>query len=51
MIAIPTKTNDIQALIDAAHENRAQESRGHLGCSALGHPCDRWLWQIGRAHV
>ena len=44
MTAIPTKTNDIQALIDKHHESKAEPPRPHMGCSQLGHPCDRWLW-------
>lgn len=44
MTAIPESSQTIAALIDAAHEKRAEEPRPHLGCSALGHPCDRWLW-------
>ena len=41
---IPEPTNSIQALIDAHHESRTDEPRAHMGCSQLGHPCDRWLW-------
>ncbi len=41
---IPDPLNTIQALIDKGHETRAELSRSHLGCSMLGHPCDRWLW-------
>lgn len=41
---IPQPKNSIQALIDQAHEKRAEPPRPHLGCSSLGHPCDRWLW-------
>ena len=41
---IPEPMNTIQALIDAAHEKAAEDSRPHLGVSTLGHPCDRWLW-------
>ena len=47
MTAIPKstkETKDIQALIDAAHEAKSEPSRGHMGCSQLGHQCDRWLW-------
>lgn len=36
--------NDIQNLIDNAHESKPDLPRAHLGASALGHPCDRWLW-------
>ena len=42
---IPEAENSIVALIDKAHEeNEKGGSRAHLGCSTLGHPCDRWLW-------
>ena len=45
MTAIPeNQTNGIPALIDAAHERRAEPPRPHMGCSQLGHPCERWLW-------
>lgn len=36
--------NDIQNLIDNAHESKPDLPRAHMGASALGHPCDRWLW-------
>lgn len=41
---LPESEHSIQALIDKAHEERKEDTRGHLGCSVLGHPCDRWLW-------
>ena len=41
---IPEAENTIQALIDKAHEKKSEQPRGHMGCSQLGHPCDRWLW-------
>ena len=41
---LPTPTNTIQVLIDKAHEEKAEQPRGHLGASSLGQPCDRWLW-------
>ena len=41
---IPDQQNTIAALIDAAHEARAEPPRPHLGCSTLGHPCDRYIW-------
>ena len=31
-------------LIDEAHEAIQERPRAHLGCSGLGHPCDRWVW-------
>ena len=35
---------NIQTLIDDHHESLREPPRSHLGCSTLGHPCDRWLW-------
>jgi len=34
----------IATLIDEAHQKRQEKPRPHLGCSMLGHSCDRWLW-------
>lgn len=31
-------------LIDKAHEAMQERQRPHMGCSLLGHPCDRFLW-------
>lgn len=31
-------------LIDKAHEAMQERPRPHMGCSLLGHPCDRYLW-------
>ena len=44
MTAIPEATNTLPAAIDAAHEARAERPRPHIGCSQLGHQCERWLW-------
>ena len=41
---IPDPVNSIENLIDQAHENRQEKPRPHMGCSMLGHPCDRYLW-------
>ena len=41
---IPEPNHSIQALIDKYHESRLEQPRPHIGCSQLGHPCDRWLW-------
>ena len=41
---IPESDHNIQALIDKHHETHAEPPRPHMGCSQLGHPCDRWLW-------
>lgn len=32
------------AAIDAHHESTQEPPRPHMGCSTLGHVCDRWLW-------
>lgn len=44
MTAIPPPIHNIAAMIDASHEGIMESPRGHLGCSLLGHPCERWLW-------
>ena len=41
---IPEPSITIQKLIDAHHESIAEPPRPHMGCSQLGHPCDRKLW-------
>lgn len=41
---IPEPNHSIQSLIDKHHESLAEPPRPHMGCSQLGHPCDRWLW-------
>lgn len=41
---IPEPNHSIQARIDKHHESLAEPPRPHMGCSQLGHPCDRWLW-------
>ena len=41
---IPDPEHSIQCLIDKHHEAQAEPPRPHMGCSQLGHPCDRWLW-------
>ena len=41
---IPDAHHTIVALIDKHHEAQAEPPRPHMGCSQLGHPCDRWLW-------
>jgi hypothetical protein len=41
---IPDANNSISNLIDKYHESLAEPPRPHMGCSQLGHPCDRWLW-------
>ena len=41
---IPESEITITSLIDAAHEERLEKPRPHLGASTLGHHCERWLW-------
>jgi hypothetical protein len=41
---LPTENHSISAKIDAYHESQQGRPRPHMGCSLLGHPCDRWLW-------
>ena len=44
MTTIPEPTVTLASLIDKAHEDKQERPRPHLGCSTLGHDCDRWLW-------
>ena len=44
MSGIPEPIQHIASMIDAAHQDRQERPRPHLGCSTLGHHCDRWLW-------
>ena len=41
---LPETINTIPHLIDQYHKSQSEKPRPHLGCSLLGHPCDRWLW-------
>jgi len=41
---LPEPVHTISSLIDQYHESQAEKPRPHMGCSLLGHPCDRWLW-------
>jgi hypothetical protein len=41
---LPEPINTITNLIDQYHKAQSERPRSHMGCSALGHPCDRWLW-------
>lgn len=41
---IPKQNIDVVSLIDAHHESIPDEPRSHMGCSQLGHSCDRYLW-------
>lgn len=40
MSLLPTTIN----LINQHHESGKDRPRGHMGCSLLGHKCDRYLW-------
>ena len=44
MVEIPERTVTISSLIDKAHEDKSERPRPHMGCSTIGHDCDRWLW-------
>ena len=44
MTAIPESTISAASLIDRHHEKHAEPPRPHMGCSLLGHPCNRYLW-------
>lgn len=35
---------NIQELIDSKLEQQPEQPRPHIGCSTLGHACDRYLW-------
>ena len=37
---LPTTINAIEAL----YESKTEKPRHHLGCSQIGHKCDRYLW-------
>jgi hypothetical protein len=41
---IPEPEITITSLIDQAHQERTEKPRAHMGCSTLGHHCERWLW-------
>jgi hypothetical protein len=43
MAKLPELNRTIAA-IDAYHEASQGKPRPHMGCSTLGHACDRWLW-------
>lgn len=43
MTAIPVH-DPIGQAIDASYERRREFPRQHLGCSVLGHKCDRYIW-------
>ena len=44
MAKIPEPTHSLAAAIDQAHEDRQEKPRGHMGCSLIGHKCERYLW-------
>lgn len=44
MAPVPSRADTIVSRIDAHHERGREPPRPHMGCSLLGHPCDRYLW-------
>ena len=44
MTKIPEPNHTITNLVDKYHEAHQDKPRPHMGCSLLGHPCDRWLF-------
>lgn len=44
MAPIPLPIVTLGNLIDASHELVQEAPRPHMGCSQIGHPCDRKLW-------
>jgi len=44
MAPIPLPIITLGNLIDASHELTQEAPRPHMGCSQIGHPCDRRLW-------
>jgi len=41
---IPEGNHTIAALINKAHEDWQEPPRYHLGCSVIGHKCERYIW-------
>ena len=41
---IPERDITITSLIDKHHAEKVELPRPHMGCSGLGHYCDRWIW-------
>ncbi len=48
---IPPATHGTQKLIDSTLEDYQDGPRPHMGCSLLGHHCDRYLWLVFRLAV
>lgn len=44
MSIIPEGNFSIAALIDAHHAKTIEPPRHHLGCSIIGHHCERYIW-------
>jgi len=44
MTTIPEGNFSIAALIDAHHAKKTEPPRQHLGCSIIGHHCERYAW-------
>jgi len=52
MTKLPEQKDIISQAIDSAIEaKQGSGKRSHLGCSSLGHHCDRWLWLSFRMAV
>lgn len=41
---LPEPLQHISDMIDSYHSEQQEPPRPHLGCSMLGHHCERWLW-------
>ena len=41
---LPQPIHSLENMIYAAYADVEQRPRPHMGCSLLGHHCDRWLW-------
>jgi hypothetical protein len=44
MPVVTERIHTLQKALDEAMEQEPQGTRGHLGISGLGHPCDRKIW-------
>lgn len=44
MVAIPKSEPKLIKLIDTTHEQAQEPPRPHMGCSQIGHKCERYLW-------
>ncbi len=44
MAALPEPTKSTAKRIHTLYEERKEDPRPHLGCSIIGHSCDRYIW-------